>query len=313
MTSSKLFFADIASAKLTVHRLYPKAKQVYFIEHSYDNLVALVDETYALRFPRNEAALARSYYERNVLQNLTGIRGVSVPQVLNEYTQPPCLVTNFLHGVHLTSAELRLWPQALQMELGEKVAHFAYQMHSLLPLEEARKLRQELKLDEQKEEPWGIYFAKVFSEHLPNAEQDTVARQYYDEWLHLQMNPEVVLHDDLHSENMLFQNMHLTGILDFGDTNIGSPEQELRQLYRINDAVLEAAVKTYERLSGLRLNVRAIKVWAILQELAVYIEHYNAGEFSHAAFIRTCHNLNRWHATDIWGKGLIANNVASRQ
>lgn len=313
MVSSKIIFADRSLAERVARDLYPDAERITFVEHSYDNLVALVDQTYALRFPRNEAALLRSKYEEQVLRRLATIENTSIPRVLERYDTPPCLITSFLAGKHIKPSEIRTWPQSLQLELGEKIAHFAFQMHSLLSVDEARYLRKELKLDEQKEEPWEVYFKRLFETKLPDITQNVVAHEYYQEWKNLRTATPVVLHDDLHTENMLFEGQHLVGVLDFGDTNIGSPEQELRQLFRINETVLSSAVKTYEQLSGLTLNVRAVKVWAIMQELAVYIEHQSAGQYDHHAFIRASVNLNQWLASDIWGKGFIDTGVTSKQ
>ena len=49
---------------------YPNAKQITLIVHGYDNIVVLVDEQYALRFPRNQDAYARSQYEKQVLYSI---------------------------------------------------------------------------------------------------------------------------------------------------------------------------------------------------------------------------------------------------
>ena len=69
MTSKKLTFADHQLAKETARELYPNAKHITLVDHGYDNLVVLVDQAYALRFPRNEGALLRSRYESTYLQN----------------------------------------------------------------------------------------------------------------------------------------------------------------------------------------------------------------------------------------------------
>ena len=62
-----MHFANIDTVKKIVSDLYPKSKDITFIEHGYDNIVALVDKIYALRFPRGEGAYARGLYEKEVL------------------------------------------------------------------------------------------------------------------------------------------------------------------------------------------------------------------------------------------------------
>jgi aminoglycoside phosphotransferase (APT) family kinase protein len=306
-------FADLATAKKTIGDLYPNVQNVTFVEHSYDNLVALIDATYAARFPRNHAALLRSRYERQVLHDLEGARGVMLPKVLKELDHPPCVIESFLPGEHLSPSEVMALPHNLQVRLGEDIATFAFYMHSTLDVSEARKIRRELGLDTLPEEPWDVYFKKLFSHDLPHAEQNAVAKEYYREWTTLRLTPDVVLHDDLHTENMLFQDGVLTGILDFGDTNIGSPEQELRQLYRISDTVLMAAVQKYSQLSHQDINLRGAQVWAIVQELAVCMRHFVHNEPIHDAYIRACRNLNKWFDTNIWGSDINNAQVTSNQ
>jgi aminoglycoside 2''-phosphotransferase len=306
MTPGKLAFANAELAQVIARALCPDAQRISLVDHGYDNLVVLIDQNYALRFPRNSSALVRSHYEKQILAKLTDIKEVAIPKVLGEHANPPYLVTSFLAGQHVNVNDIRSWPDLRHAELGEHTARFAFQMHSTLSVEEVRQLRS-VELDKQHEEPWRDYFKRTIGLDVLTHEQGAIAQQHYREWQGLNTNSELVLHDDLHTENMLFQNDRLTGVLDFGDTNIGSPEQELRPLYRINNTVLTSAVKTYEQLSGLRLNVRAIQVWAIVQELGAYSDRLATNQINHPSFLRASSNLNRWFSTDIWGKELIRN------
>ncbi len=113
-------------------------------------------------------------------------------------------------------------------------------------------------------------------------------------------NPNSRRTHDLHTENLLFDNGKLIGVLGFGDTNIGTPEQELRQMYRINETVLQSAVNTYEQLSGYQLNLQACKIWSITQELAVYSEMITNNNTNHPAFSRAALNLQNWLPEANW-------------
>lgn len=307
MNPDTLTFADTGLARKITKDAYPDAKQITLIEHGYDNIVVLVDDLYALRFPRNKDAYARSQYEKQVLQHLETLETISVPKILGEHANPPYLLTSFVKGEHLSPNDINTFPLALQQELGETVATFAYAMHTAFSVEEARQARKDLRLDEGTEEPWNVFFERLLADSAPlTPEQDEVAKEYYKKWKQANADsPLVVVHDDLHTENMLFKGQHLCGILDFGDTNIGTAEQELRQLYRINETVLSAAADKYSDLSGRRLDIEATKIWAIMQELAVYTEQLLAKNTSHPSFIRAAKNLDMWLATDMWGKGLV--------
>lgn len=295
-------FADAISARALLGKLYPNATEVGLIEHGYDNLVGLIDHTYAVRFPRNENAYSRSLYERIVLKELEGLSSVTIPKVIGENDEPPYVITTFVSGKHYSSIEIRKLSKEDQISLGSTIGQFAYEMHTKLSVEEALRLRKEFGLDGLEEKPWDIYLKERLFEYSFQTEQQTnLAKTYYKLWqeLHSEVDP-VVVHDDLHNENMLFENNKLVGVLDFGDTNIGSPEQEFRQLYRINNQVLAAAIDTYEKLSGSKLSFEVSRTWAIAQELAAYSDRLSKDDTSHPSFLRAAKNLNAWLPEGEW-------------
>lgn len=307
MNPDTVTFADNNLALELTRDAYPDAKQITLIEHGYDNIVVLVDDLYALRFPRNQDAYARSQYEKQVLQHLETLETISVPKILGEHANPPYLLTSFVAGKHLSPRDIDNFPMELQQELGESIATFAHAMHTAFSVEEVRRIRKKLRLDERPEEPWDMYFERLLAgSNLLTPEQDVIAKEYYEKWKKVDASsPLVVVHDDLHTENMLFKDSHLCGVLDFGDTNIGTAEQDLRQLYRINETILNAAADKYSELSGRKLDIEAIKLWAIMQELASYAERLLTENTNHPAFARASGNLNMWLGTDMWGKGLV--------
>lgn len=306
MNPANLAFANAKTAKEIAEQTYPSAGKITVVEHGYDNIVVLIDEQYALRFPRNEDAYARGQYEKQVLQHLETLDTVSVPRILGEHANPPYLVTSFVAGEHLSPNTIRSFPMEAQQKLGENIAEFAYGMHTAFLVEDAVRIRKELRLDERLEEPWPIYFKHLLADNkMLTAAQAAIAKSYYEQWKQITPGPLVVVHDDLHTENMLFKDNHLCGVLDFGDTNIGTAEQDLRQLYRINETVVNAAANKYSELSGRQFDVEALKLWAIMQELASYAERLATNNTNHHAFVRSAGNLNMWLKTDIWGKGHI--------
>lgn len=307
MTSGDSSFANSELAIKIVKNIYPSANKIDIVESGYDNVVVLVDHSFAVRFPRNKNAYVRSKYEKQILEHLESIQTVDVPRVLGDHINPPYLITSFVAGSHLSPNDINKLPITLQKELGEKIAQFAYELHSAISVKEARHIRKRLKLDEMKEESWDIYFENtILLRKFPTIGQDSIAKDYYEKWEEFSVTDSpVVVHDDLHGENLLFNNNILSGVLDFADTNIGTPEQELRQLYRINATVLRAATDTYTHLSGQILNLDAIKTWAIMQELAAYSERLFANNTNHPAFARACRNLNAWLQVGKWGAGIV--------
>lgn len=300
-------FADVDSARAITHSLYPNAQKITMIEHSADNIVALVDASYAVRFPRNKNAYLRSLYEKHILQQLETTKTITIPRILGEHEDPPCLITSFVPGRHITSVTIQTLSESVQHDYAKLVAQFAHTMHAAFSLAEELPMRKELGLDElEGEEPWAIYFKRVVHEnHFPTSKQDEIAKRCYADWVKwCDVAPTVVVHDDLHTQNMMFdEDNHLIGILDFGDTNVGTPEQDLRQLYRINEDVMHVGVDEYLHLSGRQINVEALKIWAIMKELADYSQALAAKKTSHHSFIRASRNLNEWFPGGEWGEG----------
>ncbi|NBD73944.1 phosphotransferase [Patescibacteria group bacterium] len=295
-------FADASLAREILSKLYSAAIEVDLIEHGYDNLVGLVDRAYAVRFPRNQNAYLRSQYERIVLKELEDLTSVVIPKVLGENHDPPYVITTFVKGTHLSSAEIRNLSEKDQISLGNTIGQFAYEMHTKLSVREAFRLRNEFGLDGLEEKPWTTYLKeRLFEYTFPTERQTDLAKKHYTLWqeLHTEVHP-VVVHNDLHNENMLFERNTLVGVLDFGDTNIGSPEQEFRQLYRINDQVLGAAIDVYQNLSGRKLSSEASRAWALAQELAAYSERLAKNDTNHPSFLRAAKNLNAWLPESEW-------------
>ena len=299
-------FANANTARELTRSLCPDAKNITLVEHSYDNIVALVNDRYAVRFPKNKNAYLRSLYEKHILKQLENTKTITIPRILSEHANPPCLVTSFIPGHHISGDNVRSFSENQQQEFAKQVARFAYTMHSAFSVDEELPLRKELGLDQLTDfERWPIYFKKtVYDITFPTLLQDKLAKSYYADWLRLcDVTPTVVVHDDLHTQNMMFEDNRLIGILDFGDTNVGTPEQELRQLYRISEEVMLAAVQEYQHLSGHQLNAEAIKVWAIMKELADYFKAFTDKNTDHHSFKRAARNLNTWLPEGEWGKG----------
>jgi aminoglycoside phosphotransferase (APT) family kinase protein len=309
-------FADIDTARKIAHDLYPDASNITMIEHSHDNIVALVGTDYAVRFPRDQNAYVRSLYEKHILSKLDAIKTMEVPHILEDHTDPPYVITSFVPGHHISSATIQSLPKDYQQDFAKATAQFAYTMHSTLVLSDEIALRQELGLDELADnEPWPIYYKKVIQDiTYPIKVQDSIAKQCYSDWVRLcDVSPTVVVHDDLHTENMMFSDDRLTGVLDFGDASVGTPEQDLRQLYRINDEIMMTAVFQYQHLSGLELNVEAIKLWAIMKELADYSKALAAKKTDHHSFKRAVRNLDTWLPEGEWSKGYDLSNIEGYQ
>ena len=287
-----------------MHKLFPDGKEFTVVEHGYDNLVGLVDGEYAVRFPRTEIAMQRNQYEEAVLisinKNLK--THINIPRVLDEKTNPPCIIMSFLPGHHLDAKQVNSLSKDEQRQIAHDISAFAYELHQAVPVEEIREYYDQYDMD--KLDNWARYFEENLGDpkNITNV-QNEIIKKYHTAWKkNLAIQSQAVVHDDLHSENMMFANNRLVGVLDFSDTHIGSPEQELRFLFHLNEFLFEEAIKQYSKLLGQELSIEVAKTWAITQELATYVRRRNKNQTDYPWYKNACRNLNSLFPEGNWGK-----------
>ena len=302
METSEPSFAGGLLALETARARYPQAS-LRLLEHGYDNIVVLVDEAYTFRFPRNSKALLRDQYEAQLLPYLGDAHiGVDLPFVIDVASSPALFITKYVAGQHLALETIRGFSQSLQETIGAQLARFAFALHDALSVQSVLRIREQLHFaDNIGDDSWDVDIEQYLGhDTFPLPAQNKIARHYYNKWRAFSKSSQIVVHDDLHSENLLFVDNRLRGVLDFGDCAIGTAEQELRHLYRVNETTLAAGIKEYERLSQRPLDIEAAKAWAIIQDLLAYVRRGETGQTNHPSFIRSCTTLKHWLGMDEW-------------
>jgi aminoglycoside phosphotransferase (APT) family kinase protein len=281
---------DAAAALNIVAELYDSDVTTRVITDGHENLIIAVDETYVVRFPRTEEVWKSSKKERYVIEKLSRHAAMPISRLLKTSESPAYIITTYLKGDQITTKQIRSLPEDILQNIGKQIATFAYTFHTTIPIDEFRPFFTP--------PTWSYddYLKRVlFDRQDPNPKVDALAKTYYHKWLDTKKAKDIVVHDDLHTGNLLFDDRyHLTGVLDFGATCIGSAEQELRQAYRFGDAALEAAALTYEQLSGRPFDQETAKLWTITQELGAYCR-----EDTDVVHERARENLHFWFP-DIW-------------
>jgi len=255
------------------------------IDEGQENLVIVVDGSLTVRFPRTEEVWQRGTIERHVLERLAS-SDMPIPKLIKISDDPAFIVATFLEGQQITTEQLRSLPATTLEIIGKSIAQFAFAFHTALAVEEFKPLIQP--------PSWSYddYLKRVlYDKTHENPRVDALAKEYYQKWLDREISPhEVVVHDDLHMGNLLFdEDFNVNGVLDFGAVCIGMAEQDLRQTYRLGEAGFEAAASTYEKLSGRPFNRETAKAWTITQELGAYCR-----DDTKAVHERARENLNFW-------------------
>ncbi len=282
-----LYLGNSPEQALEVSRsLYPSAASLTVIDEGQENLIIVIDHELLMRFPRSEEIWQRGKAEREALRLLASLPMVPVPHLTRISEEPAYVVATYLHGKQITTTELRSLPVEVLERIGSEIATFAYSLHTQLPVKTFQPLI------EPPSWSYDDYLKRVlYDRQDPDPRIDALAKEYFHKW-QAKHTPsrKVVAHDDLHMGNLLFDDTyHLTGVLDFGAICIGTAEQDLRQTFRLGEAGFEAAIATYEQLSGKELDRETAKLWTITQELASYCR-----EDSDTVHERARENLQFW-------------------
>lgn len=275
---------DTGSALKIVEALYGAHSATRIVHDGIENLIIIVDEAWVVRFPRTEEIWQNSQAERYILDRLSSESNMPIPKLIRISEDPAYLITTFMKGSHLEIEQIRSLPKNTLRNIGKEMAEFAYRLHTSISTKEIRQFltAPSWSYDE--------YLKRVlFERQDPNPKIDALAKRYYQAWLDRKSGKQLVVHDDLHTGNLLFDDNYKLGVLDFGAVCIGTAEQDLRQAYRLGDEALESAALTYETLSGQPFDQETAKLWTITQELGAYCR-----EDSGVAHERAFENLCFW-------------------
>lgn len=248
------------------------------IDSGYDNLVITAgDKLY--RFPRSGEVWEKGLVEREILEKLSAHPELSVPHLLSVNENPAYAILTSIPGKNLSPEAIRSLSTDHQQYIGEQIGTFAYHFHKLFHTDDIKPLLP-------KDDPQ-ILYANYLQQILKDRSEKTAA-WVREAWPKHNHPGDTVIHDDLHTHNMLFDdNSNLTGVIDFGDVSLGSPEQELRYTYWISDIVLDNAIATYEQLAHKSLSKELLVLCAVSQEITGLYDPERS--YMHA---RALHNLS---------------------
>jgi aminoglycoside 2''-phosphotransferase len=289
--------AFMTQAETAIREFCKEVHEITYIEHGFDNIVALVNKEYVFRFPRDEDAARRLMFEGALLQKIgKSVHAVAMPGIERIHMQPLYVVSKYIEGEHLDAARIRALSETEQAAIGKKIATFIAELTQSVSSLEVQRLRSEAHVDSLREN-WDVYFKRLFVDTpLPNDKLRPVVDEYYALWKDYVAHEQrtLAIHDDLHTNNLLFVGPELSGVVDFSETNVGSVEEELRWLYTMGDTVLQAAILQHQALTGQSIAADHVRAWVIIQQLASFIKRFTAQETESTHYIRARDNLRAW-------------------
>lgn len=294
-TLSDVNFARSVQTAVLEHT--KEVHDIHYIEHGSDNIIALINKQFVFRFPRSEWAAKRIVFETALLQELKGkIRIVPVPEFTQVHTYPLYTVARYISGSHLNTDDIRKMSPEDQRVLGTDIATFAVEVDKAVNRQEIIRLRLEAGVDTL-DIQWEKRFKELFEDkELPNAKLHPIVDRFYGPWKQtLSQDANVyTIHESLRPEALLFDCNKLVGIIDFGHITTGSEVYAFRWLYAMGDTVLEAAVDRFVQLTGQYIDIEHIRLWAIMQELAVFSELLAAQDTEGTGFRQARTRLHGW-------------------
>ncbi|MED1782042.1 phosphotransferase [Brevibacillus fortis] len=224
-------------ASALIFRQFPQLSSmpIKLIGCGWDNVVFRVGDDYVFRFPRRNVAVELIKKEGVLLPMLAAFLTLPYPKPVfygepsNDYPFP-FLGYTFVPGT---------FPKGLTDEQRASsavaLATFLKRLHAF-PSEHARENggghdhRNLLDIAQRKEKMQT--FLSTLAVHISDEDRDAIAN-YLGQVLINRISPrEVLLHGDLHVKNMLVDEAgQISGIIDWGDLNVGHPGADLNVVY----------------------------------------------------------------------------------
>ncbi|CAM4060042.1 phosphotransferase [Saccharibacillus endophyticus] len=211
------------------------SKRIQKLGHGWDNTVYLVGTEYVFRFPRREVAIHSLTIEKNILPKLKDYCSIeySLPLFFGEgkYGYPaPFLGYSYLSGefpIGLTDEQRAVSATTLAVFL-KNLHAFPVRIAEENGVRHDHRNLTDIALRKEKMHQ----FLSNISSHLSEEEYFALAN-YLKQLSIKKVKPKhTFLHGDLHFKNMLVdKNGKISGIIDWGDINIGHPACDLNVVY----------------------------------------------------------------------------------
>jgi aminoglycoside 2''-phosphotransferase len=227
-----------------------------------------IDDRFILKIPTCSEAAERLARARWALGFLVGQTSVPVPELAFSGRSVAFDGYRKLPGHELPAHRLLTLPRRHQLEVAAAVGGFLAEMHQRLPVSESlarglsepkspipseqlrRRARRLLERQEDRD------FVSLLADALDSAEQE--------KW------PQVVVHDDLHGGNMLWDpvQQRVSGVLDFESVAVGDPHIDFSWWVFLDEELLQCAATAYVRAGPGRLSVERCWLYGAVCDLS---------------------------------------------
>ncbi|HEY0605684.1 MAG TPA: phosphotransferase [Herpetosiphonaceae bacterium] len=265
-------------------------RSLHIVEEGWDSRVAVVDDTWIFRFPRNAEAAAQLAIERALLPALAARLPLPIPDfsyACASSTPPelPFVGYRMIAGAPLSRSVLDATESTIRSAVARQLAEFLQVLHSF-PTGEAQRLAPTLRgLDRT---IFAAEYAQIQQQIFPllSAQERTWIAGVYaiaddDAVWHFQP---VLVHNDLTVPHILFDSatQQLAGVIDFGDVALGDPAIDLTGLLEYGPVFVDDVIRRYGRSldAGFRRRLRFYRPRMWLTDLRYQLDHGNTTRVS---------------------------------
>lgn len=226
-----------------IQKEFPEVQitETRLISHGWDHYILVVDNKYVFRFPKDKEQTDRFKRELRLLEYLKPKVSVSLPDYVFIAADQKFGGYPFLDGEEMYPESLALLNEKQKKDIAQQLGEFLTHLHNIPP--------QDIERLGYVEEEGGYYWSKADAEKrfesikklvfpkLSTEEQQFIAKNF-KEYLSYSFNYEKVLvHSDFTASHILLNGKQgtLTGIIDFGDSEIAEPALDFAGLWHYYD------------------------------------------------------------------------------
>lgn len=221
-----------------------------------DHIIADVNDEWIFRFLAKESQVANLEREGKLLDWLQKKAKVAIPHIEYRGSNPPFVAYRKLKGDLLDrQGYLNLTPLQ-RHEMAETLADFFTLLHHI-PLEEAKQ--------------WGYQPIDPSYVFLPEGHRFKImVDEANDVVKHRHAGPPVLLHNDLHGENMVYDRAtgKITGIFDFSDAGLGDYAIDFARLFSVHPDLALEVISIYAKQNHLPPFAKAAAADYVLRRAA---------------------------------------------
>ena len=244
---------DVNVFREIIQRLFPdiKDEQIQVFADGWDHVVFVIDGHKAVRFPRRSDYAKKLPVEVAFLNHFDSQSPISVPQLTlhtDGQTEPSYVTYDFIPGIQFKKSVSDTFSKQELRQIARQIGSFLDKLHSL----SIRKAKDLGVKQVDSLETWKNKFEKIRQTVFPYISKDeqnwsiSIFENFF-KTVQTDPTPLTVIHSDIMPEHIIVnpKTHTLSGIIDFGDIEIGDPAYDFAFLAKYGKDFLNWAYETY--------------------------------------------------------------------